>query len=168
MSSDDAGVNWKNVGNRAGEGANGFLKGNRAWYDIGGRNYKITFPETTTTAVNVIDKTSKAAQIAKADAEVAKAYKYAAKAVKHADKAKTAKAAAGIKAAEEGLKAAKLAPPKGTTVFRLDTPHAGHMYNHININRQISGKVDPHIKISPATLEVNVILIFLLNAHLSK
>jgi hypothetical protein len=45
-------------------------------------------------------------------------------------------------------------PPKpvGDWVIRADRPHKGTNYPHININPKATGKPDPHIKISPGTL----------------
>jgi hypothetical protein len=42
--------------------------------------------------------------------------------------------------------------PKGDWILRLDKPHAGAEFNHININPHISGKVDPHLKLPPGGL----------------
>lgn len=44
---------------------------------------------------------------------------------------------------------------KGDWIIRLDTPHQGAQYNHINLNPKISGiKPDPHIPLPPGTLAV--------------
>lgn len=43
--------------------------------------------------------------------------------------------------------------PKGNWVVRLDSPHKGANFNHVNINPDFSGIKDPHLKLPPGGLE---------------
>jgi hypothetical protein len=45
-------------------------------------------------------------------------------------------------------------------LLRLDRPHKGANYNHVNINHRITGRPDPHLKLPPGTLEVSGFLVF--------
>jgi hypothetical protein len=42
------------------------------------------------------------------------------------------------------------------TLLRLDRPHKGANYNHININHRISGKRDPHLRLPTGALLVSL------------
>lgn len=46
---------------------------------------------------------------------------------------------------------------KGEWILRVDGPHRGATYNHININEAVSGIKDPHLPISQGTLEVSFV-----------
>jgi hypothetical protein len=109
--SDKTSDDWKRSAQKAAEGVNGFIKGNKLYHIKQGKNYKILYNASTANKVNVIDKMAMSAKAA-----------------------------------------AKGTVPKGDWVLRLDTPHAGAPYNHININPHISGRPDPHLKLPPGGL----------------
>ena len=44
---------------------------------------------------------------------------------------------------------------KGTWVARVDTPHKGANFNHVNINPKLTKIPDPHIPISSAAVSVS-------------
>jgi hypothetical protein len=53
-------------------------------------------------------------------------------------------------------------------IFRLDKPHTGAMYNHININPKYSGLVkDPHFYLPPGSLHVSSTLLSFHAIHLN-
>ena len=98
---------WKKVKKKVTEAGNGFIKGNKAFHSVKGKDLKcvINSPKKSC-QVSVIDKTSR------------------------------------------------------SWLFRLDKPHAGANYNHLNINPTVTGVPDPHIKLPHGTLTVSNIKIF--------
>lgn len=152
------------------EGPNSVLKGNRAWYDVGGKKYQVEFPTKTSTVVGIIDKTSNVAQVTQAT-KVAKAQVHVAQTVRFLEKSTAAgnvaniqKATKMVSNAEKALRKARMAQPKANWVVRLDTPHKGAKFNHININADLvnagkaAGKnkfVDPHLPLPPGGIEVS-------------
>lgn len=52
------------------------------------------------------------------------------------------------------FKVIALSGRKPTTIVRWDHPHIGHEYPHINISPAVSGRPDPHIRLSPTAAKV--------------
>ena len=62
MSKDE--TDWKKVGKKTTDAGNGFIKGNKAFHSVKGKNLKCVINSSTASKVNVIDKTARSAKAA--------------------------------------------------------------------------------------------------------
>lgn len=133
----------------------------KAITEIEKKIYKL---KKVTAEVQVLDKSSRAFGLVKHQNNLSNAIEQLNKAKETNNAKNIAKYTKLVNKEEASLYITKTSPPKGTWVIRLDTPHPGAEFDHINLNKDLvnvnkaPGEAkfsDPHYKLPKNGIRVS-------------